>query len=204
MDGFSWTSLAIHLAMGFSLAAVVGIRAFTPLLAAGLAARWDLIPLGSGFSWLQSNEALLILGAATAIELLGDKIPTVDHLLDAAGLVVKPVAGCLVMAAPLLELDTKWATLLGLLTGSTVAGAVHLARAQLRVVSTVSTAGIGNPILSSAEDLIAGGASVLAILLPILAFFAAAGLLLACSWAVLRRLRRRKLPRKRLSSDSNA
>ncbi len=85
VEDFSWTSLAIQVAMGFSLAAVTGFRAFLPLLAAGGAARLGLIPLGSAFTWLQSDEALLILAVATLLEFLGDKIPVVDHVLDTAG-----------------------------------------------------------------------------------------------------------------------
>ena len=72
MEEFSWMNLAIQVALGFSLAAVAGFRAFLPLLAAGGAARLGLIPLGSAFTWLQSDEALLILAVATLLELLGD------------------------------------------------------------------------------------------------------------------------------------
>ncbi len=170
MEEFSWMSLALQVAMGFSLAAVAGFRAFLPLLAAGGAARLGLIPLGDAFTWLQSDEALLILAVATLLELLGDKIPVVDHVLDTAGVVVKPAAGWLVAAAPLMQMDVKWATVLALITGSTVVGAIHLTRAPLRVVSTVTTGGLGNPLISLAEDVFSILATAVAIFLPVLGF----------------------------------
>ena len=180
MEDFSWMSLAIQVAMGFSLAAVTGFRAFLPLLAAGGAARLGLIPLGSAFTWLQSDEALLILAVATLLEFLGDKIPVVDHVLDTAGVVVKPAAGWLVAAAPLLQLDIKWATVLALITGSTVAGAIHLTRAPLRVASTVTTGGLGNPLISFVEDIFSILATAVAIFLPVLGFL----LICAALWGL--------------------
>jgi hypothetical protein len=192
VEEVSWIGLTVQLAMGFSLAACAGFRAFLPLLAAGSAARLDLIPLGNSFTWLESNEALLILAVATLVEILGDKIPVVDHLLDTAAVAIKPAAGWLVAAAPLLDLDTKWATILALITGSTVAGAVHLGRAQLRVVSTVTTAGLGNPVLSVGEDMATVAGTVLSIFLPLLAFLAISAALVLVVRLWLRR--RRRLP----------
>lgn len=188
MEDFSWTNLAIQVAMGFSLAAVAGFRAFLPLLAAGGASRLGLIPLADAFSWLQSDEALLILAVATLLEFLGDKIPVIDHALDTVGILVKPAAGWLVAAAPLLELDTQWATVLALLTGSAVAGGIHLTRASLRVASTVTTGGLANPLLSFAEDVLGILTAAVAIFLPALAFFLiCAGL--AGLWLLWRRHR---------------
>lgn len=194
MEEFSWTSLIIQVTMGCSLAAVTGFRAFLPLLTAGGAARLGLIPLGNAFTWLQSDEALLILAVATLLEFLGDKIPLVDHALDTAGLLVKPAAGWLVAAAPLLELDAQWAAVLALLTGSAVAGGIHLTRASLRVASTVTTGGLGNPLLSFAEDVLGVLAAIMAIFLPIMAFLLICAVLAGMWLLWLRRRRSSSLP----------
>ena len=190
MEEFSWSALTVQLAMGFSLAAVTGFRAFLPLLAAGGCARLGLLPLGESFLWLQSDEALIILGVATVLELLGDKVPLVDHALDAGGALVKPAAGWLVAAAPLLHLDTKWATVLALLTGSTVAGAIHLMRTPIRAASTVTTGGLGNPLISLAEDGASVVGTLLAIFLPLLGFLLICGALAGAVYLWRRRLRR--------------
>jgi hypothetical protein len=190
MNEMNWTPLVVQLAMGFSLAACAGFRAFLPLLALGTAARFHVVPLASGFSWLSSNEALVILSAAVVLELLGDKVPLVDHVLDAAGLVIKPAAGFLVAAAPLLDLDTKWKVVLGLITGAAVAGAVHLGKAKLRLASTMTTAGFGNPILSVAEDVLGFTGTLLAVFVPLLAAFLALALLFGLGVLLFSLLRR--------------
>jgi hypothetical protein len=190
MSDLAWMPLVVQVAMGFSLAACAGFRAFLPLLALGTAARFQLIPLASGFGWLSSNEALVILAAAVVLEFLGDKLPLVDHVLDAAGLVIRPAAGFLVAAAPLLDFDTKWKIVLGLVTGSAVAGAVHLGKAKLRLASTMTTAGFGNPILSVAEDVLGFTGTLLAVFVPLLAAVLALALLFGLGALLFSLLRR--------------
>ena len=46
---------ATQLAMGFALAACVGLRAFLPLLAAGLLARFGYVNLGESFAWMEGR-----------------------------------------------------------------------------------------------------------------------------------------------------
>ena len=78
-------------------------------------------------------------------ELLADKFPIVDHFLDAVQSFVKPVAGTILMASVLSELTPLQATVLGLIAGGTAAGAVHMGKAKLRLASSVTTAGHGQP-----------------------------------------------------------
>lgn len=178
-----WMPLAAQLAMGFSLAACAGIRAFLPLLAVGIAGRLGFLPLEGAFGSLASNEALVVLSVATVLELLGDKVPLLDHVLDAAGIVLKPAAGILLAAAPLAGMDPKWRLLFAVAAGSTVAGAVHLTKAKLRLLSTIGTAGLANPLVSAAEDLVGIAGVAAALLVPLLA--AAAALATAMTAAVL-------------------
>jgi branched-subunit amino acid ABC-type transport system permease component len=61
----------------------------------------------------------------------------------------------------------------------------------LRLGANAATGGVATPVVSAAEDLGAGGAVVLSVVVPVLALiFAAVGLALTV-W-VWRRLRRRK------------
>lgn len=52
----------IAIAMGISLAACAGLRAFLPLLAVGVASRMNWLPIQEGFQWIGSNEALITPG----------------------------------------------------------------------------------------------------------------------------------------------
>jgi len=170
MDPQAVATVVFQIAMGVSLAACAGFRAFTPLLVVGLAGRLDLIPLAERFDWLSSDAALIVLATAVIIETLADKVPVVDHSLDLAATLVRPVAGALVVASPLTGFDPLVATVVGVVLGSTVAGGVHLAKSKTRLASTVLTGASANPLLSVAEDAVSLGGSVLSIFLPLLAF----------------------------------
>jgi uncharacterized membrane protein len=88
-------------ALAIALAACAGLRAWLPLLLAGTLSRLGLLTLGSSFAFLGSNKALLLFGVATAIELVGDKFPAVDHALDLIGTPLRPAAGALLAASVL-------------------------------------------------------------------------------------------------------
>jgi hypothetical protein len=79
------------------------------------------------------------------------------------------VAGTLVAAAMLTNLDPMTAVVLGLVGGGTIAGAVHVAKGTTRAASTVLTGGLGNPVLSIFDDVLAVGGIILAIVAPIVA-----------------------------------
>lgn len=178
----------LQIAMGISLAACAGFRAFLPLLAVGLAGRMELIPLGERFGWLAGGPALLVLGTAVVAEVVADKVPVVDHFLDLVATVVRPLAGAVAMAAPLVSVDPLTALVIGAVVGGTVAGGVHVAKSQTRLLSTASTGGAANPLLSLGEDALALVGSLAAILVPAVAVV----VVLAVALWVGRRLARRR------------
>ena len=182
-------SVLLAIGAGIVLAASAGLRAFMPLLGAGLAGRFLDWPLSSGMAWLSSDIALIGLGVATVLELAADKVPVVDHLIDAMHTVVGPVAGVLVTFTTLGAVPTPWALLLGLALGAPVAGGVHAVAAATRLKSTVTSAGSLNPALSIAEDGLSVGAILVAVFLPILALLVAVIVLLVVA-RVIRRMRR--------------
>ena len=77
----------------FGLSAAAGLNAWLPLFAAGLLDRLDVVELAQPFDDLTGTGALTALGALTAADFVGDKIPAVDHVLHAIGTVVAPVSG---------------------------------------------------------------------------------------------------------------
>jgi hypothetical protein len=176
------SNLILALASGVGLAAAAGLRAFLPLLAVGLAARFGLLQPRPGLEWLASDPALWALGTATALELLADKIPLLDHALDALGTVLRPAAAALGAYAVLGHWGSPWAQLAAIALGAG-ALAVHGAKAHARLGSTALTLGHANPFLSGLEDLLALLLVATALLLPVLALL----LVVAAAWVLVRR-----------------
>lgn len=190
-------AVTIQVLAGISLAACCGLRAFLPPFVLGLGVRLGLpelvlggpVVLSDEFSWLASTPALVVFGAAVVAELLADKIPVVDHMLDLVQTLIRPLAGALVVAASLTALEPLPATVVGLVVGGSLAGGVHAAKSNLRFLSTAGTAGVATPVVSFAEDVVATAGSLLAVKAAIVA---ASLLLLAGAVAGLLALRLRK------------
>ncbi len=162
--------VAVQIAMGVSIAACTGLRAFMPLLILGLLARYtDHIELAQPFRWLASEPALIVLGVAAAVELLADKYPAVDHALDAVQTVVRPVAGMIAVAAIVSDLSPLMAAVVGVILGAPVAGKVHLTKVGTRLVSTHVTLGLANGLVSLVEDVVSLVGVLLAALVPAIA-----------------------------------
>ena len=75
--------------------------------------------------------------------------------------------------------------------GAVLALVVHLLKALVRPVLNAMTAGVGAPLVSTAEDVTSVTMSLAAILLPVLVLFFLVGLCLFFWWALRRRARRR-------------
>jgi hypothetical protein len=184
------------IATGVVLAASAGLRAFLPVFSAGLAVRLLGLPLPGYLAWMDDTAALVLFGVATVLEVLGDKVPVVDHALDAVQSFSKPLLAALAATPFLYQLSPEsgaYAVALGLILGAPLALTVHGAKATARVGSTAATGGVGNPLLSAVEDVSAVGAIVLVFLAPLLALALTAALLyvlLRLAWRVRRRRQR--------------
>ena len=192
---------------GTGLAASAGLNAYIPLLTMGLLARYtDAIDLPSGWSWLSNGWTLTILVVLLAVEVVADKIPVVDHVNDIVQTVVRPTAGGLAFGAGSSS-ETVTVADPGSFFGShqwvpvaagvLIALCVHGVKAASRPVVNATTAGIGAPVASTAEDLSSVVLSLLAILLPVLVLLGLVLLALG-GWWVIRRRRQRKRERRPL------
>lgn len=160
---------------GLGLSGAAGLNAWLPAFAGALLTRWGVVELGEPFDELSTTPALVVLGVLTAADFVGDKIPAVDHVLHGAGTVVAPLSGTVLFTG-----ETDASLIVSLLAGGSTAEAVHAARAAVRPLSTVATAGIGNPVLSLLEDLGSALLTLFAFVVPVLAVLALiAGLVLA-------------------------
>ena len=188
MPAVSWTEVVPAVALAIGLAACAGLRAWLPLLLTGGLVRTEMIEVGSSFAFLGSDRALILFGLASVIEIVADKVPALDHTLDAIGTVLRPVAATVLAASVFGAFtDPLAAVVLGAAVGAPTALVPHAGKAVLRAASSAFTAGLANPVISVLEDLIALALFVLAVLVPLFA----GGLVLLVAWMIARRLRRR-------------
>jgi uncharacterized protein DUF4126 len=168
----SGSEIAVSIALGIGLAAAVGFRVFVPLLVASIGAYTGHLHLSEGFAWLGTLPAAITLGVAAVAEVAAYYIPGVDHALD---LIMTPtafIAGALVAAAVIVDLPplVKWIT--AIIAGGGAAGLTQSITALLRVKSTATTAGLGNPVVATAELGSSAVISLVALVVPFLALAA--------------------------------
>ncbi len=161
--------IAISIALGIGLAAAVGFRVFVPLLVASIAAHGGHVHLDPHFAWLASTPAMTMLGVAAVVEVLAYYVPAVDNLLDTLTTPLALIAGTVVTAAVITDLPSwiKWST--AVIAGGGVAAVTQGVTTLVRAKSTAFTAGLGNPLVSTAEMIAAAVVSALAVLAPLLA-----------------------------------
>jgi len=167
----------VGIALGIGLAAATGFRIFIPLLLVGLAARFDMLPLGDGFQWLATTPALLTMGTAAVLETLGYYIPGVDHALDVLAGPATLLAGIVASAAVMTEVPPAVLWPVAVIAGGGAAGLTKGSTALLRAKSGVATGGLANPVVSTVETVGATGITILAIAVPVLCFVAVVALL---------------------------
>jgi Domain of unknown function (DUF4126) len=191
---------------GTGLAAAAGLNAYVPLLALGLGGRFlDFVQLPAGWTWLENEWVLGILGVLLVIEFVADKIPAVDTVNDWIQTFIRPASGGIVFGGGAL---TETATVtdpaeffesnawVPAVTGVLLALGVHVMKALLRPVLNAATFGMAAPVMSFAEDLGAVGLSLLALLVPILVVAALLGIAVAVVllFRRARRMRRTREP----------
>lgn len=176
---------------GLGLAAAAGFRVFLPLLVVNLAARGGWLELSGGFSWLESDAALVVFAVATVLEILAYYVPWIDNALDMIATPAALVAGVVLTASVVTDVDPAVRWLLAILVGGGAATIFQGLTTGTRSVSLVTTAGLGNPLVSTAEAALSLTLALLAVAAPVIAFGA---VLLLLWWAARRLLFRRRRP----------
>ena len=183
------------LSAAFGLSGSAGLNAYIPLLVVALAARFPmsdpLVKLQAPFDLLGSWWAIGLIAVLLVIEIVADKIPAIDTVNDGIQTFVRPAAGAILFAGSA-NVVTDIHPILALGAGLLVAGGVHATKAAARPVVTVSTAGVGNPVVSTLEDIVAAVVSLLTVFLPIIAAILLLGFLIFIIY-VVRRWRRRRM-----------
>ncbi|GAA1514672.1 DUF4126 domain-containing protein [Sphaerisporangium rubeum] len=179
---------------GLGLSTAAGLNAYIPLLVVGLAANLtDAVKLPGDYAWLSNGWVLAIIAVLLTAEFVLDKVPIVDHVNDMIQTAVRPAAGGVVFTATQAasQLDhSTWMTQhpwAGWTLGIGVALVIHLLKSTARPVVNATTAGVGAPVVSTAEDAGSLGLSLLAVFFPVLVIAALVLLALPLWWLIRRR-----------------
>jgi hypothetical protein len=161
-------TILLAVALGLGLATAAGLRVFVPVFGAGLAAHLGLIELSPSFAWLGTTTALVALGTATVAEILAYYVPWLDHALDVVATPAAVGAGILASAAVMVDLPPMLQWGVAIIGGGGAAGLMQAMSVGMRLKSALTTGGLGNPVVSTAETLGSATLVVLALFVPVL------------------------------------
>lgn len=178
--------------IGIGLAASVGFRIFVPLFALSIAAHYNIIPLNETWEWVGGTTAIITLGVATVVEILGYYIPWLDNLLDSIAIPLAAIVGTAVMVSTVAGLDPVMTWALAIIAGGGTAAAVQTSSAATRLTSTATTGGIVNPVLATVETGSSIVMSILSIFVPIIAIIVVI-LLLWFVYKMYKKFKRKKV-----------
>lgn len=159
----------LSLCIGVGLSAACGFRVFVPLLVRSIASLMGWFEPMKGFEWLAIPSVCIGLAVATVCEIGAYYIPWVDNALDTIATPAAMVAGTLTtMAVSSGEMSqfASWAA--AIIVGGGTATAVQMGTVAVRGLSTATTGGIANPVVSTGEWIGAIVVSVLSLIVPVL------------------------------------
>jgi hypothetical protein len=174
--------------VGIGLSATCGFRIFVPLLGMSIANHAGYITLSHGFEWIGSWPATIAFAVAMIVEVIAYYIPWVDNLLDTIATPAAVVAGAITTASMFGDISPLLRWPLAIIAGGGVAGLIQGSSLLVRGTSAVTTAGAGNPVVSTGELLASIVGTVVSIVLPIVAIVLVALIM----FFVLRRILRRR------------
>ncbi|MFW1943114.1 DUF4126 domain-containing protein [Acinetobacter guillouiae] len=158
----------LSLCIGIGLSAACGFRVFVPLLVMSVASLMGWFEPMKGFEWLAIPSVCIGLAVATICEIGAYYIPWIDNALDTIATPAAMVAGTLTtMAVSTGEMSqfASWAA--AIIVGGGTATAVQMGTVAVRGVSTATTGGIANPLVSTGEWIGAIVVSVLSLIVPV-------------------------------------
>ncbi|MBB5779874.1 DUF4126 domain-containing protein [Nonomuraea jabiensis] len=186
---------------GLGLSTAAGLNAYIPLLVVGVLANLtDSVKLPDGYSWLSNWGVLAVIAVLLVAEFVLDKVPAVDSVNDTIQTVVRPASGGVVFSATQAASEVDHSTWMaehpwaGWLLGIVMALAVHAVKATARPVINAGTAGVGAPVVSTAEDAGSLGMSLVAVFAPVLVIVALLAMAVVAWWLIrkVRRMRARR------------
>jgi len=152
-----------------------------------LAAQTGHLTLAGGFHWIGTKPALVAFAVATLLEVLAYYVPWIDNALDLVASPAAVVAGIVITASVVTDVDPLLRWSLAVIAGGGAAAVVQGATTLARHVSSWATLGIGNHLLSTGEAVSSLLLSALAFIAPLVAAVVVAGLGIAALALLIRR-----------------
>lgn len=177
---------------GVALAAACGFRVFLPLLTLGVATAAGAVTPGESMQWVGSPPALVTFGVAAVLEVGAYYVPWLDHLLDTVASPGAVVAGVIAAAAVLPDVHPAVTWTSAVILGGGSAGVVQAGTVVTRAFSGATTAGLGNPVVSTIELILSVTIAVLAVVVPVLAALLVLWVFVRAGRAIARRVRSRR------------
>jgi hypothetical protein len=155
--------LFLSICLGIGLSAACGFRVFVPLLCLSIASKAGFVSLAPTFAWIGTTPAVVALSVATVLEIGAYYVPWLDNALDSVAVPLATVAGIVATASVVTNIDPFWRWTLAVIAGGGIATSTKLATTKARLASTVSTGGLANPVIATAESASSVALSILAV-----------------------------------------
>lgn len=152
--GVSWTS---------------GINLYASVATLGLLSRFAGLQLPGELDVVTNWWVIGIASALYCVEFLADKVPWIDSTWDVIHTFIRVPAGAVLAATAFGEFDRS-IQLIALLLGGGLALSSHGTKAATRAILNTSPEPVSNVVASVIEDIVAIGAMVVAVFVPVLLF----------------------------------
>ena len=163
--------IGLGILLGIGLAASCGFRVFLPMLVTNLASMFGYLDLAPGFEWMGSWIAFAAFLAAAIVEVGAYYIPWLDNALDTISGPLAMIAGTVLTASFLTEVNPLVQWTLGIIVGGGTAGIVKVGASAARLTSSATTGGLGNHAVATTENVMSIVTSILAFILPFITAF---------------------------------
>ena len=170
-----------------SVSLLAGWRLYMVVAATGLAMRFDWIALPENLAAFDALASPWVIGAAALaalVEFFADKILWLDSAWDTLHTLIRPVGGALLALAIVDAGDPVW-QIVAFILGGGAALVGHGAKASTRAIVNTSPEPVSNAVVSTGEDVAAGGLLLLAFANPVAALVVAGVLAALSVWLLL-------------------
>ena len=161
----------VAISLGLGLAAASGFRVFFPPLLLSGAINIGIVEPSGQLEMLDGWMSFSVLLLAVILEIGSYLIPWLDNVLDVVASPAAVVAGIAMMGSVIgaetsFDPIVQWT--MAIVGGGGVSGTVQAGTVATRAVSTGTTGGLANPLISVFEAMMAVVVTLLALLAPLL------------------------------------
>ncbi len=174
------------LGLAASVSLLSGWRLYLTIFATSLAMNTGWVDLPQNLQILESFASPWVLGISAfgaVAEFFADKVAWLDSIWDGLHTLLRPIGGALLALAVVDASDPTWQVIAFLLGGG-AAFAGHATKAGTRAAINTSPEPVSNTIMSTGEDVTAGGLLFLTFANPVVAAIIGFALLGITIWAL--------------------